>query len=363
MVFQWYLFVLLVMVAWLSNSSGQTYTINIDGRREKRYKWGPILILLVPMVYLAATRTDTFGDTYGYIIGFRNTPTSILEIPRIIDSETKDPGFVVFRVLIKSIIGNHYQIYFAIIATICLFCVAYVFKKYSCNFVMSMFLFIASSDYVQWTHNGIRQFIAVAVVFAATDLLIQKKYWRYFAVVLIMSSIHASALIMIPVSLIVQGKAWNIKTVFLTALSLIAINFSDITTGVITDFMAETQYGAEVGQFLETEGTNIFRVLVFCIPPVTALIFQKRLIHANSKILNLSTNMSIVSMGAYLVSSATSGIFIGRIPIYFSLYNYILLPWLVENVFDKRSQKLVYGAIVLCYLLFYYYQISVTWGL
>lgn len=358
--FQWYLFVLLIVVALYAQIVHQTYTVNIEGRQELRYGWIPVLMVMIPLIYLAGTRTN-IGDTAAYRSAFLSMDVSLTNLRGILESDTKDKGFSLFTLLLKTVIGNNDKLYFTIIASICLLCVAYVYKKYSCNFIMSMFLFIASSDYVQWNYNGMRQFIAVAVAFAATDWLLQKKYLKYFILILFLSTIHASVLIMIPISFIVQGKAWNIKTVVLIIGALVAINYSDVTIGIITDFMADTQYSGEVDQFLETEGTNILRVLVFCIPPVFALLCRSWLDKTDLKLLNLSTNMSIVSMGAYLISAVTSGIFVGRIPIYFSLYNYILLPWLVENVFEKKSQKIIYIVIILCYLIFYYYQMMVAW--
>lgn len=360
MVFQWYLFVLLIAVAIFSTVKQQTYTVAVCGGRERRWTWLPALMIAIPLIYLAGTRPD-IGDTRAYRNSFFSITASLSEIPNILAAEEKDKGFSIFALLVKCIIGNNDKLYFTIIAAFCLLCVVYIYRKYSCNFIFSMFLFIASSDYVQWNYNGMRQFIAVAAIFAATDLLLKKKYLPYFALILFMSTFHASALIMIPISLIVQGKPWNAKTVLFTLIVLIAVNYSDSLTGLITDLMEDSQYSNEVGQFLETEGTNILRVLVFCIPPVLALILRKWLYRADIPILNLSTNMSIVSMGAYIVSSVTSGIFIGRMPIYFSLYNYILLPWLVENVFEDRSKKFVYTAIILCYLVFYYYQMHVAW--
>jgi transmembrane protein EpsG len=279
----------------------------------------------------------------------------------VISAEAKDKGFSIFTFFLKQIIGNDDTLYFIIIAAICLMCVASVYKKHSCNFMMSMFLFIASSDYVQWTYNGMRQFIAVSVLFAASDLLLRRKYIKYYGLILLMSTVHASALIMIPVSLVVLGRPWNMRTVVFTIAILIAINFSGTLRNMIADFMSETQYGAEVKQFLETEGTNVLRVLVFCIPPVLALVFKRYLLAVSVPIIDLSTNMAIVSMGMYIVSAVTSGVIIGRIPIYFSLYNYILLPWLVENVFEKKSHTLVYSCLIVCYLVFYWYQMTVAW--
>lgn len=357
MVFQWYLFVLLAVVAVFAKVAGQTYTIEVHGTTETRYGWIPVLMIVVPLIVLAGTRPN-IGDTGAYRNGFFTMSNSFSEI---ISESKKDKGFSIFSYFIKQIVGNNDIAYFMIISTICLMCVTVVYKKYSCNFAMSMFLLIASSDYVQWNYNGMRQFIAVSIIFAATDLLMRRRYVLYYGLILLLSTVHASALIMIPVSLVVRGRPWNARTVLFTVATLIAINFSGAMRNLIADFMSETQYGGEVNQFLETEGTNILRVLVFCIPPLLALVFRKYLLYVQNPILDLSTNMAIVSMGMYIVSAATSGIFIGRIPIYFSLYNYILLPWLIENVFNRRSQKLVYGCLILCYLVFYLYQMTVAW--
>lgn len=362
MLYQWYLFVLLIAVALFSSASQQTYTIGINGRQEQRYGWIPALAIAIPLILLAGTRPSTIGDTAAYLVGFKNTPSSLAELPSAISSAHKDKGFVVLTAAIKILIGNHERIYLTLIAMVSLLCVIYVYRKHSSNFIMSLFLFIASGDYIQWSYNGIRQFLAVAIIFAATDFLLQKRYLAFFAVVLVMSTIHASALIMIPICLIVQGRAWNTRTVLFTLAALIAINFSGTLRSIITGFMTDTQYSGEVNQFLETKGTNIFRVLVFCIPPVFALLCKPHLDWANTPILNLAANMSIISMGTYIISAVTSGIFIGRIPIYFSLYNYILLPWLVENVFEEKSKRLVYIIIIACYMFFYYYQMHITWN-
>ena len=81
------------------------------------------------------------------------------------------------------------------------------------------------------------------------------------------------------------------------------------------------------------------------------------------QIIQLLISVRIVSVGFYVVSMFTSGIFIGRVPIYFSLYSYILLPWEIDNMFTKRSAKLVYIIAVGAYLIFYYYQMHFIWAM
>ena len=362
MFFQWYLFVLLAVVWFLAPRIGQTYTVTILDHKEKRYGWLPVLSVAIPLIYLAAVRDD-FSDTSAYRASFLALSEDLSSISSVWDIEGKDRGFTVFSIFIKSIIGNQDKLYFGIIAAITILCVARTYKHYSCNFMMSMFLFIASSDYVQWHYNGIRQFIPVAILFACTGLILKKKYLPLILIILLLSTIHMSALLMIPMIFVVQGKPFNIRTMGFLAAILLAIFLLEDFTDLLTGFMESTQYAGEVDQYLSTEGTNIIRVLVFAVPPLLAFILRKRIIASNDKRIYLAVNMSTASFGCYLLSAFTSGIFIGRIPIYFSLYNYILIPWLIRRSFRTSSARLMYVFAIGLYLIFYYYQVVISWGL
>lgn len=363
MIFHWYIFILIPVLAFLSSGFGWVRPVDVLGQRQLRYARFPVLLLVGILIYLAAMRTSSFGDTSAYMGMFARLPSSLAEIPAYISGEGKDEGFTVFSIIIKSIIGDRVRLYFAIIAAIVLLCVGSVYRRYSCSFFMSMFLFVASADFVQWTHNGIRQFIPVAILFACIGLLLKKRYVPLIIIILLLSTIHASVLLMIPMIFIVQGKPFNIKTILFILAVLAAMAMAEEFTNLLATFMANTQYENEVDQFLTTEGTNMIRVLVFAIPVLLAFVFRRRILVADDPLINLSVNMSFASLGFYLLSAVTSGIFVGRIPIYFSLYNYILLPWIIEKVFTRDSARLIYGVMIACYLYFYYYQIVVTWKL
>ena len=366
MIFQWQLFALLIVVAVLATVMGQRIRVQVYGEQQIHYTWLPVLILVIPMVYMAGTRSKTvpeFGDTSAYLLSFNNATTSLSELFSSFTEDTKDKGFEVFTTLVKSIIGNREIVYFTLIAAICIFCVMTTYKKYSCNFIISAFLFIASGDYVQWTFNGIRQFIPVAILFACVGLILKKKYVPLIILILILSTIHATALLMLPMIFIVQGKAWNKKTLLFGVIIILSIAFVDQFTDLITNFMENTQYSGEVDQYLSTEGTSIQRVFVYSIPAVLSLVFKKYIDKADNPVVNVAANMSLIAALAYVLSGFTSGLFLGRIPIYFSLYNYILLPWIVERVFTKRSSAIIYAAIICFYMVFYYYQVHITWGL
>ncbi|MGN0417673.1 EpsG family protein [Anaerostipes faecalis] len=366
MIFQWQLFVLLIVVAILTPLMGQRVLVNVYGEKQIHYTWLPVMAIAIPLIYMAGTRVRTlpdFGDTTSYLLAYRNAPTSLTELIASFTEDTKDKGFEVFTSLVKAIVGEREILYFALIATICILCVVITYKKYSCNFIISMFLFLASGDYIQWNFNGIRQFIAIAVIFACTGLMLKKKYVQLIIIILLISTIHASALIMLPMIFIVQGKALNKKTLLFAATIILAIAFVDQFTDLVTNFMENSQYSGEVDQYLSTEGTNILRVLVYSVPAALTVLFKKYIDKADNPVINLSSNMCLCTSFAMILSGFTSGLFIGRIAAFYSLYNYITIPWIVEHVFTKNSARIIYITMIGFYMAFYYYQVHVTWGL
>lgn len=330
------------------------------------YRYQPLwaVIIFLPLIIWTAYRGHV-GDTGVYMEMYKDLPGSFGGIPSYMATVTKDKGFYFLTAIIRCIVGQNVNVYFLILAVVQAMWLIRVYRKYSTHYIVTFFLFIASTDYVSWMFNGIRQFLAVTITFACFELILKKKYMSIIIVILIASTIHESALLVLPFVFIVQGKAWNKKTLIFIAAIIIAVAFVGRFTNLLDTMLAETQYKNVVSDWQEwqDDGTNVIRVLVYAVPSILSLIGLKHIKLVNDPIINLCTNMSIVSVGFYVVSMFTSGLFIGRLPIYFSLYNYILLPWEIDNIFTEKSAKLVYLFMIGAYLVFYYYQIKITWGL
>lgn len=336
------------------------------GKQEERWRIAPAILLSCPYLIWAGMRSDIWGDTHYYRKMFLAAPSKISEWATYMEGVSKDKGFSYLMLIIKAIVGNYDELFFLVLAAIQLGCLIYVYRKYSCNYWLSIYVFVASTDYMSWMHNGIRQFTAVTIAFVASTLMLKKKYIPMILLILIASTIHGSALLMLPIIYIIQGQAWNKKTLLFTVASVVALVFVDQFTNVLDTILSDTQYTNIVSDWKswDDDGTNPIRVLVYSIPTILSLLGLKWIRHENNPMINMAVNSSIVSTALYLVSMGTSGIFIGRLPIYVSLYaTGILLPWEIENIFTKDSARIVKIILIALYGVFFYYQMHFGWAL
>lgn len=335
----------------------------VRGHERERWYWIIAIPLVLPYILWAGYRTN-FIDTKVYIYSFNMSASSLEAIPSRLASGGKDPGFAVLTIILKSLGVTSYHSFFMVIAAFQMVCMVYIFRKYSDNFWLSMFLFVTSTDYFSWMHNGIRQFIAVTMTFAAFELLVRRKYVWFALVVWLASTIHGSALLMLPFAYVMSGPALNRKTLLMIFGVALLVPFIDSFTPILENILADTQYSDMMTTDVWTgdNGTNPIRVLVYSVPALVALLGRKYIKDNRDPAINMCINASIITMAIYLVSSVTSGIYIGRVPIYTTLYGYMVLPWMLDRIFDKQSVRLIKLMMVVCFVGFYYYQMHIAWN-
>ena len=166
---------------------------------------------------------------------------------------------------------------------------------------------------------------------------------------------------MIPIMIVVQGRPWNWKTLLVMVGTVLIMGFSGVFTDTLDTVLQDTQYANVVSDWTswQDDGTNPLRVLVYSVPTILSLFCRKKIIQSGDRAVLVACNMSIISTALYLVSMATSGIFMGRLPIYCSLYaNGILLPWEFKHVFGKSMRT----AAIICYTGFFFLQMMLGWG-
>ena len=351
-----------LMAFWGTQNSVKR--IEYEGNREVvRYlPWFSILVLL-PLIIWAGFRTGQgYADTNAYIFMYNNLPDNIPELRTYLSGMEKDVGFYAFAGMIKLIFGKSYRPFLLIIAVIQGSSLIYFYRKYSESYVLSIALFTMAGEYLGWMMNGIRQFLAVTIIYFAIPWLMEKKYVRFILIVLLAATIHQTALIMIPIVFIVQGKPWNKKTLFIIGIALITLFATNQFTDILDVALEDTVYSANLSEMATQSGTNPLRVAVYSVPALISLVGRKQIEAKNNRIINVAVNMSIITMALSIIGMMTRGVMLGRLPIYTGLFNYVLLPYEINHIFNEESAKVLRIVMIVLYLGFYYYLMHFAYG-
>ena len=341
----------------------KTVALDYDNDHEQqRYSLIFCIIVMIPLIYWATFRYQWFGDTNQYVRTYLSTPESFTGLRAYLETVGKDKGFAIFRILCRMVFHDDFRGFFFVIALIQGVCVMLGFRAISPHYMFSMFLFVLGCDYFAWMYNGIRQFLVASILFACAPLLIKKKYVPMILIIVLLYFIHGSDFIWLPFLFIAQGKPWNKKTVAFLLAIIAAVVFLEEFTDLLGGYMDNSQYAYEKKDLMQDDGTGWPRIMVYSVPALLSFPYRKKIAEYDSPIINISVNMSIATMGLYIISGFTSGIYIGRLPIYFSLFNYVLLPWEIKHLFAEGTRQIIIVMCFLLYAIFFYVQMHGVWG-
>lgn len=367
MVNNWAFIIWIAITGLLCNVFGGRHHELVNGRYEVRTKWFWAIVIFLPVALGAAMRTTMEGDTGTYKLMFNECPEILSDVFSYAFEAERDVGYVLWEGIFKSIFGNKFQLFIGINAFFCSALLVKTYRKFSTSYAVSMFLFVAGFEYFQWMYNGMRQFMAVCIALSCMENIINKRCRKVIIPFIIAASLHMSVLVIIPCLFFVQGRAFNKRMIaFVAAVVLVGavLGRTGQLNEIIAQLMQSTQYDSVLDEFYMTmnSGTNALRVMVYLVPVVLGVVGLRVIRRADDPAVNFCMNMSIISAGIYVISMFTSAIMIGRLPIYFSIYNYILLPWEINHIFEEKSAKWVTITLVLCYLAYNYYQCAMVYG-
>lgn len=369
----------IAVVAFIVQPRMCTYRIYDDGSRDYcADRVFAVIIFLLPLIFIALR--SGFVDTASYMRDFNRTPVDMSQFSEFYHTNDRSYFFHALQMLFKIYIVDNAQAWIAVIAVIQAAMVIGVFRRYSTDMGMTVYLFMASGLVCSWMCNGIRQFLAVAVLFACTRWLLEKKWYFYLPVALLMMGllpitsrfglpeppwflcgIHQSAMVMLLASFFIQGKAFNRRVWIFTAV-FVAVLLTGALDSILDTSVENTAYVKDMEYVDADTGTGWIRVAVESIPFIMSLIARKEICKDDTPaIIQLSVNASVVTTILYIASAFTSGIYVGRLPIFTELYNLILIPWLISHPY-RQYKYWLRPVVIVCYLGYFFFQIQVAWN-
>lgn len=321
-----YLLVLLSVVFWIYLEKTAV---------NRRSFWIPLLAL----TFFAAMRSNRVGtDSWKYTFNYTSeTPVDNIEFNPLVE-----PGYQIIDHLTLNFTHNYFWI-FLITSLIVVFFNLRVLRAYSSNYALSVWFFITLGSYA-FIFNGIRQGLAMAVSVLAIPYLLQKKLLPYLILIAIAFLFHRSALIMIPIYVVVH---LNIKDFYKVLLSFLASLFG---SQLVISYLAENNPRYEV--YTEEVGNaGGYMTLGFYTSIAILLYIIKYIKNINNSYFNLLLifytvgTVSIIPVA--LLGSDPSGP--QRVIYYFTWALALLLPYAL----NKLNHLLFYFAAIIFSISFF----------
>lgn len=247
--------------------------------------------LFFPVFWTACMGTPV-NDVPIYIASYKLISNTWQGMINYILKEDSGQGFIVLEWIIKCIFHGDVTAFRICLALIHSVPVIYIFRKYCEQYWIGIYLFVASACPMAWMMNGMRQFVAVVIIFSALPLMIRKEYMKVILLVILATTFHMSAIIMLPIVFIVQGKAWNKKTLIFIAVAIVAV-FALNNNATLTDSLLQgTEYLVEL-----CFGKNY--VLSASIPAVLALNFY--IVTMSSAVTTYRSTLGLFKYGQYIL--------------------------------------------------------------
>lgn len=312
----------------------------------------PIAVILpiIAFTVFAALRKN-IGDTFYYVHSFE---LSMDEKSAVTVELFFTSMFSFFQNLIHNLTRDS-QWLVAFSAVFSLPVPIYILYKYSYPFDFTLYMFV-TYGYLGGMMNGMRQYMAAAIVLCGTRYLFSLKrgaFIKYAVIILLAWSMHNSALIMIPMFLVVRRKAWQLSSYVILLGSVMATVAFDALLPSFLGAVESTSYReySNNGWFTSGAegGSSIGRVLVTAYPLVLAFLNRDRLKplgHIGDVLINLAfLNLAINIIATY------NWIFV-RLSIYLMIYYMILTAWIVTCAVPPKEKQMYYYATVLALFVY-----------
>lgn len=347
-----------VVLMRLLCSGAMRYTTLPTGARSYRVPPAVAFLTMGYIVFWIGMRTG-IADTAAYIYGFKASPVGLDRVGEVLVSDRKGQAWGALEILFKTLISPNVQCWLMALAAFMGFSVASCYQKYSEAFFFSTLLFILNGNFT-WMLNGMRQFLCVTALMLGFSWLVHGKTLKYMILICCLGLFHVTVLLMIPIYFVVRQKPWSKLVLLSIAATAVAVIFAEPFAGAIEHTVAanSASYRNATVMLEGDDGVHPLRVVIALAPVILAWIQRRGIERENNTVLNICINMCLLTALLYAFGVVTSGILMGRLPIYCEVYAAIALPMLIHRWRQAPMRCLLLMACLLGYGGFYYLTIG-----
>lgn len=304
-----------------------------------------ILIVSVPIIistfrYKVGIDFNSYKEYYDIVV---RRYTNHISMPPVFEK-----GFILVNIIAYYVFNNAQGAFFLLSTLFVCFSIGGIIRfKDKVSLPISTLIFM--TFFYSASFNGTRQLIASSIIFFGLSYLLEKKYIKYFLIVLLAIMFHRTSVLAFLFPLIVPRNKEKIDyndKIFNIVIFALIILFPILKIAL--------QYICELlhvySSYFEMTGDSSIKFLLYIMPPLLlVLYFRKNIIDADYKNLFLIRLMilqiPLQFMGCYVR-------YMDRLSLYVSTSQIIIMSMLTKNV-DEKHKKLVKWLVISWYIFYY----------
>lgn len=331
-------YLLILALAWFLASLIEKYQAT-DPKLALKYKY----LLIAALTAFVGLRYNVGSDYSAYVWDYERFLAS--SYSQIITS--KDPSLKLLAKL-GSLIYDSPTTMFMLAAIV--FTLIYINSLYenSIHFSLAILLFFVCGTYLD-SCGGVRQALAAAIIFSGFKYVKERQLLKYFLIILLACSFHSSAIVMLPLYLILSCPSQLNKVFWL---AIITITILIAYSGLFSIAESITGKAINLNNTYVSGGVNLFRVAV-AVAPCALIPFLRK---ESSE--QLTPYINLVILNAMLMCVTAHSIYLARVGIYTTAFLPLALPPLLYNLqLGKNSIRGIRLTMLACYTFFWIYGI------
>ena len=341
----WFVWVGIVLIATLISKAETEPDTQLTIKRRYHSgteKWLFIVATLI-LIFVAGCRNEVgadFGSYFHYYTKYLNFWEALISF--------KEPG-IHFVYSIAAMIRDTGRFCLFSVAAVTIGLQMFTLYRNTNNIALALVLY----TFTCWTacFNGVRQALAAAVLFCGFSVLRDKKFFKFFVIVILAFLCHRSAIIMVLMYFIAHRKISIKNVIILITASVIVLLSYDYVFHFVGLILDEDILATESTYW--TNAVNPLRVLSRVAPAVFFLCVCRN----NEKTPELSFYLNLLIIGAVVSIVTMNSTAMGRMGLYMAPFMVISIVELIKVV-ESRYTRLLTIAIVLLYGIMEWYEIQ-----
>lgn len=302
-----------------------------------------VVICVIILASVAGLRYYVGTDFGSYYRNYSTWSKDLIERLQTWD----EPGLSVLASLLMFITDDGAAFIFVTAAlTVSLF--VFTMARHTDDFFFVVMLYIFMSCW-SGCFNGVRQYLAAAILFAGHRLIYDRKFIKFCIVVFLAASFHITALIMLPMYFIITTKLDMRKIIFILV-SGVALVFSYDFMFELLGVLKDSETGGADTNYAQTDIHPLRIAIAFAPIVVYFFLLLQNVTFSGEE----NFYMGFVFVRAAVIFGTASSAYLNRAGIYFAPFLPLAL-YLLTNKFEPKQRSLLKAVILILYAIVWVY--------